>query len=390
MSRPRLIHIESVGALRDAAPQWDDLWWRSDVARPTVRAELLAQWVEQFAPGARLHALAVEEEGRLVAALPLVPSLKFRWLKMAGMPSNEWSPAGDLLLDAAADAESALDLLVAAMRQLPWRLLWLNHVPLAAPRWQALAEAAGRARVSTDWHEHRQEGRIEIRHDLQAFDAGLSKKHRTKMARCTRRIAERGEVRLEVMPRFEPGEVEPWLRRALEIEDRGWKGESGTSVLRSPGMFAFYLRQAQTLAAWGQLELAFLYCGEVPVSFIYGYAAKGVAHWQKIGYDPQFAACTPGQVLQWHLLRRFQEQPEREAVDTMGPVDRALAQWRPVLCPVGRLAIGPGRLLGRWLVYACKRWGPCLRRLRSGAGADARQGPGAEVADPESAEPVTA
>ncbi len=45
------IHLTSVAALRTNAAAWDDLWQRSDVSLPLLRAELLAQWVEHFAPG---------------------------------------------------------------------------------------------------------------------------------------------------------------------------------------------------------------------------------------------------------------------------------------------------------------------------------------------------
>ncbi len=63
MARQRIIHLNSIDDLRSAAPAWDDLWWRSDVALPTARAELLAQWLERFAPHRDFHAFAVEEDG---------------------------------------------------------------------------------------------------------------------------------------------------------------------------------------------------------------------------------------------------------------------------------------------------------------------------------------
>ena len=57
------------------------------------------------------------------------------------------------------------------------------------------------------------------------------------------------------------------------------------------------LRQSRQLAQWGQLELAFLECGEQAVAFCYGLTAKGVFHSLKIGYDPAYADCAPGQLL---------------------------------------------------------------------------------------------
>ena len=65
------IHLTSVADLRAEAAAWDDLWQRSDVSLPLVRAELLAQWVEHFAPRADFHAAGRRRPvalGRRVAA----------------------------------------------------------------------------------------------------------------------------------------------------------------------------------------------------------------------------------------------------------------------------------------------------------------------------------
>ena len=91
MHRARLRQIQSVGELRAMAPAWDDLWRRSDVTLPVVRAELLAQWLEQFAPGTDFRGLVVEDQGQWVAALPLVGRRLGPVLRAGGMPSNEWS-----------------------------------------------------------------------------------------------------------------------------------------------------------------------------------------------------------------------------------------------------------------------------------------------------------
>jgi CelD/BcsL family acetyltransferase involved in cellulose biosynthesis len=290
VSRPRLIHLVSVEQLRDAAVMWDDLWWRSHVTRPTVRAEMVAQWLEQFSRPGDFHALVVEDQGQWVAALPLVRSSRSRLLSTGGITSNEWSSNGDLLLDPCAPVNAVLEVLVAGMREVPWQLLWLNEVPLDAPRWVALRRAIDRAAVASDHHEQTEVGLIEIRDDWQAFQRSLSKKHRHNMGRCNRRLAEQGEVWVEMLSQLDSDQLEPCLRKAFEIEDRSWKGEAGTSVLRVPGMFDFFFRQARQLAQWDQLELAFLYCGQEPVAFSYGYTAKGVSHWHKIGYEPQLHA----------------------------------------------------------------------------------------------------
>ena len=69
---PRVVQLDSLADFRARAEAWDDLWRRSEATLPTLRAELTAQWIEQFAPGAKFRAVVVEHRGRPVAALPLV------------------------------------------------------------------------------------------------------------------------------------------------------------------------------------------------------------------------------------------------------------------------------------------------------------------------------
>ncbi len=111
----RVVHLRSLEALRTAHSDWDDLWRRSEVTFPTMRAELIAQWVEHFASGAEFHALAVEHHGRWAAALPMLRK-KIGPLIVAGvLPCNQWSSSGEFLLDLSADVNPAVEALLDAL-----------------------------------------------------------------------------------------------------------------------------------------------------------------------------------------------------------------------------------------------------------------------------------
>ena len=107
-SKPQVIHLRSLEELRAAASDWDDLWRRSEVTFPTMRAELLAQWIEHFAAGAEFHAIAVQQEGRWVAALPIVRRKIGRLINAGVLPCNEWSSSGECLLDFSADVNRVM------------------------------------------------------------------------------------------------------------------------------------------------------------------------------------------------------------------------------------------------------------------------------------------
>lgn len=389
----RVVRLEGIAELRKAAAQWDDLWHRSSTTLPATRAETAAQWLEHFAPGSPVCALAVEDQGQWLAVLPLVERRLARTLRAAMLPNNGWATSGALLLDADALGPRAptdrpppggdlanpgreglrvLECLALALRALPWALVWLDEVPLASLACQLFTQSLGAVGCAVHEHPCYRVGRLAIGHQWQSCRAAWSRKHRQQLAAAARRLARRGCVELKVFTQLEPGEVEPHLRRGFELEDRSWKGAARSSVLSAEGMFAFFLRQARQLAAWGQLELSFLECGGRAVAFGYGQRAKGVYHSCKVGYDPAFADCSPGQLLRYYMLERFHSLREYHTLDFQGPLSDAHARWRPERYTVGRLAVGRPGLRGGVLVGAYRHVWPWLRRLRAGHRPSAR------------------
>ncbi len=233
MNHLHTIHITSLDDLRNNAAVWDDLWWRSDAALPTARAETLAQWIEQFRPRADFHALVVAQAGRWIAALPLVSCRLGGLISAGSLPGNDWSPCGEMLCDVANDPAPAMDLLLSAIAGLPWNLLWLNETVPEAPRWQSLLRACQRAELPAAYHEHYRVGRVAIDGDWDRYLKRLPKNHRQAMNRSARRLEGEGNVQFEMNSRLEPDQVEPWLAEAFEVEDLSWKGTAGSSVLRA-------------------------------------------------------------------------------------------------------------------------------------------------------------
>ncbi len=370
MSDLRLVTIASTDQLRAQAAAWDQLWQASDVVLPTLRANLLAIWLEHFLPRARLRMLAVEQDNRLVAALPLISRSLAPGLEIGEITGNYWSPAADLLLDPRADVPAALDVIVAELRRMRAPLVHFQAVDYQPPRWQSWLSALDRQGV-----QYAAKGRfpvslMRIGGSWGDYVDSRSRNHKRQMRRVDRKAREQGGVNLRVIRRFEPYEVEPLLRRGFEVEDRNWKGQEGSSVLSSPGLFDFFLAQSRQLAAWGQLQLVFLENQGQPIAFEYGWLSKGVYQAVKIGYDDAFAHLTPGQLIRWHFFEQLHAEGGCEAVDFVGPQTRATGIWANDEYVLGRMVLAPGRLAGRLALHAYKNWWPRLRGKQHGENAD--------------------
>lgn len=344
-----LREFESGAGLRGCAPAWDDLWQRSEHTSAMFRAAMVAEWLEQFGPQQRSRILVVEDQGRMVAGLPLCQRRAARVLPVADVTLNYWSPNGDLLVDPQADVDAAMGVLVDGLARLPWPLLWFDCVPFDWPNWKALVAAADRAGWTHMVRPRYCVGQVDLTAGFEECEARWSKNHRRNLRRDLRRLEERGPVRLAMHRQLAASELEPLLRRAFEIEDGGWKGRQGTSVLRTPEIFQFFLRQAQQLAEWGALCLAFLEHADQPIAFEYGWVSKEVYYSYKIGYDESYSRFAPGHLVRWSLLKSLAAEGVR-LVDFCGPITPALSAWSTLSYPVGRLILAPPRTVNRTLL----------------------------------------
>ncbi len=362
MSGLRVETLTSAEQIRQCAEAWDGLWQRSAVTLPTVRAELVAQWIEYFAPHRLVQAVVVRQGQTLLAALPLVERRIAGLLRAGDLTSNFWSPNGELLVDAVACNPELMAAIVDSLAALPWHWLWLDLVPAASGAWPAFTSALAAARLPQRTVHRYDIGQVAIAGDFAAYQNDRPKNLRRSLHRDLKRLQSSGPVHMRWQTAFAPHEVEPALRAALAIEQRSWKAARGQPVLDHPRLFEFYVRQCRQLAHWGCLRIATLEHAGRPIAFELGWAGKGVYHSFKAGFDEEFRQSGPGQLLRWMLLEECFARGDVRCVDFQGPVTQALAAWASGTYPLCRLVVGTGSVRGRALVaaYAAARsfkWG---------------------------------
>ncbi len=364
MRQDAVIHIISARSLPSHADGWDALWRQSEVTQPTARAASVAQWVDTFGDAQSFRALVLRSGDRHVAALPLINRRVGRLVNAYDLPGNDWSPAGDLLLDEREDTAALCDQLVAELTFLPRSLFWFDSVPTGSARWQQFMAALDRAHVQTHLHPRYDVGWLDTRRNWQQTEAGWSSSFRRRLRKCKQRLEQEGPLELEVLrPRGEP-ELTAQLMPCLKLEDAGWKGRAGTSILSSKRVADFFLAQAGQLADWGYVEISLLKQNDRMLACGYAWRTKQVYHAFKVAYDEQYAKFSPGQLLMQMVLQRQSESPEYCGIDCMGPINDALLHWRPEPRGVGRLVFAPGRPVGRAFLCAYRHLSPSWRRIR--------------------------
>ena len=347
------ILLQSSQELLANADAWNDLWQRSECTWPTMRAEPLAHWIDTFASNVPTKILAVEDQGKLVAALPLIQD-RIGPLRIGKLPGGDLCSIGDLLLDPdldRANGKSPLIDLVDAIQTQRWPLIRFDAIFPETRRWQAFLQVLDARKMSWIARHRGVTGIIDVRGDWDSYFAARSRNHRRQMRVVHNRALKERNLRLQLVANPPLAEIEPLLQRGFEVEDRSWKGQGGSSTLRSPGAFAFFVEQAKLLSQSGHLLLAFLNLDETTIAFEYGWQSKDVYHSLKVGYDESYQRLSPGQLLRYLMMEKLFEQGEIAQVDYLGPLSEATGKWATRTYPVSRLLVANG-ILGKVLLWA--------------------------------------
>jgi len=353
--------LTSPAELREAAPQWDRLWQASDCTLPSLQANTLAVELEHFRPLGAHRLFVVEQGGQFLGALPVIDQRGVPGWRVGSVTGNCWSPSCDLLVDRQCDLTPVLERLLDGVCAAHWPLVDFHAVDLTLPRWQAWREAIDRRGLECLQTERIAIGVLRIEGTWDEYCARLTRNHRRQMRRMVRKCDAWGGAALRVERAVAPDDVAPLLRRGFEVENSSWKGSQGSSVLATEGKLAFYTDQARTLAAKGQLQLAFLEVGGEPAAFEYGWLSKGVYYAVKVGYDERRAEATPGQLLRWLLFERLHNEGCWRTIDFVGPITRALSSWSNGDYKLSRLVVAPRRLSGRLALATYRALRPLLR-----------------------------
>ncbi len=358
MSHPfTILYLPNLPSFRGQVERWDDLWCRSLVTHPTAHADLITAWLDRFCPREPFQAVVVCRGDQFVAALPLLPRRKGHLVPCLDVPGNEWSSAGQLLLDPGADPCAVCDCLIEGLHQLACPVYWFASIPLHSPWWQALVAAAERAHWSVERRVRYQVGRLELAASWPQQRSLLSKGLRKQLGRSLRGLESLGSLQLRfTLPRSE-SEAVRLLDRGLRLEHAGWKGGARTALLSHAQAAHFAHDQARQLALQQQLAMVSLELDGHQLAFEYGWLAKRVYHSYKVAYDPQFRRFGPGNVLVYLLLQRLHAAGDAHAIDFLGPLDDAVRRWCPASYSMGRLLLAPPRPLGKAIVLASRYLG---------------------------------
>lgn len=127
-----------------------------------------------------------------------------------------------------------------------------------------------------------------------------SSKHRSALRRSEKRLGEEAGGAVRLVTFSEPADVDAFVRGASELASRTWQGGIGAGFGDTPQWRSLLEIEAKA----GRLRAYLLMCGDTAAALQVGAVYGGRYYLEVIGYDPRFAARSPGTIL---LTRAFED-----------------------------------------------------------------------------------
>lgn len=264
------------------------------------------------------------------------------------------------LLVASGDTEAAVACLLDALHASSWHALDLRNQPALDGQLdiaRRLAESRGGG-----WFQRRAFARPML--DMYADGTAYAHVESSDRRRRRRRLAERGALEFHLLHGMQADARA--VGEHLRLEHAGWKGEGGSSLLSTPAQTMFFREMFAGFATIG--AAAFMETrldGRVIASssnLLLGDTLCGV----KIGWDPAFAAYSPGRLNESELHKCLPANlPQVVLYDSLSQEHSYLADMLPQRMDVatGTLALSRG---AAWAMRAARGIRPLARRLQDG------------------------
>jgi hypothetical protein len=130
------------------------------------------------------------------------------------------------------------------------------------------------------------------------FNAG----RRSDFRRARRHAETLGSLSFEMHSQLDAAQLDAYLDEAYAVEARSWKGEAGTAMAVDPALGLFFRRYAHAALEAGILRLSFMRIGGLAVGMQLAVEHERSLWLLKIGYDPAYAKCSPGNLLMLYTL----------------------------------------------------------------------------------------
>ncbi len=355
--------ISGYQAFLDLEPAWDEAVKSAGIDHPFLEHVWVRTWWECFGAGSELHIIVVKEGLEIIAIAPLIltPIRMFGALvRRLGFLYNAHVPrSGFIVCKRHEEAYRAIWNHVRSERN-AWDLLQLCQLPEGSPTLVAVQTMAVAEDFPNGVWLSGASPYISLDGRWREYYDGLATKHRSNLRNRFKRLNQVGSVEIETVSA--ESSVPDALETGLRLEESAWKRDAGTAISCDPQVWKFYETFARRAAARNWLHLNFLKAGEQRVAFDYSLEYDDQVYLLKLGYDPEFSAYSPSNLLLSMAVERAFEQGLRK-YDFLGESADWKRCWTKDSTPNYWLFVFADSFKGRCLHFVKFRMIPWLKKI---------------------------
>lgn len=231
------------------------------------------------------------------------------------------------------------------------RPLRFGHYPANSSFLQAMTRTArGKALFVRHAVPGRALPRIVLGPQWCAPESQLSSRRRSDLRRMGRLASGAGKVSYEIIS---PGyaEVDYLVLEAFAVEQKNWKGRSGTAMASDAAKGAFYKEYARLAADAGILRLCFLRIDGAPAAMQFAVECDNAFWLLKIGYDEAYRRCSPGSLLMRETIS-YAATKGISAYEFLGREADWTKLWTTEARPIVNARLYPYNASGAWTLLA--------------------------------------
>jgi CelD/BcsL family acetyltransferase involved in cellulose biosynthesis len=355
--------IRSMADLEPHADAWDKLVNCQPEQLPFNSHAWIATFLQnRLLPREQWCCMLAYEGSELVGVLPLIiapykiPGFGRRQLQN---PKGAHTRSVGLVAAPGKEAEVIESFLSSLNRVDPrWYSVYFERIPASSPIIRYLDK---NTRGLLAFHKFVNMGSyLPTTGNFDDFRSSLRKSFRTNLTTASNRLSHYKDVHYEF---FDGERARPaGLERFMKVEEANWKGQVGSAIIQSADLIDFYSQLAKRLAGRWWLEWHFLEAeGKTIAGNLAIRCCRTLFIW-KLGYDEDYAKCSPGTMLFEQVVKRAFESSEIDKIDLISDPSWA-KNWQMQRREFHDLWIYPRRIMPFVFNILPKRFKSKLRKI---------------------------
>ncbi len=295
----RIVDVRNLEELAEHADAWAELFARSAGLTPMLSYPWMSAYFKNKVvyPESWLCLFAYEGK-QLVGVFPLIAGYAYRFIKFSPLL---FKLPYDILHTKSVDAltiqgrEDVLGVFFDYLSRIPsvYPFFSFKYLPAHSP--SMIYFTRQRREMCVIQKTAGFQNILPLPDSAEKYRAGLSSKFRQYLKRNTRKLDELAGVKFTIYDKNYPACEN--IARFLEVEHKNWKGQQSSSLKADPANAGLFADAAELFTASDMMHFNFLEAEGKTIAGQYAIRSNRSLYVHKIGYDEDYIACSPGNLL---------------------------------------------------------------------------------------------